>query len=316
MPTIQKIKQWYTDSFRDLISIPPPCTLEDQLAFDDVCRKIQRRHAGTNTTMAMALLEFREEVLMKKSFTQNLADMAPIHEALDQFFLARIGIRVLMEHYSELVDQGQGDLEANLRLGNVGLICEATVASHVAEDAAEDAMAMCEREFGVTPEVDFLGSNLERQMAYIPSHLYYIMFELLKNSLRATVEHQRRVLGDSFDEDEHLPSIKVIIADWADNEDVVIKISDEGGGIKRSDMPRVFSYLFSTVEGQIQHETLARLKDFGTNSPIAGLGYGLGVARLYAQYFGGDLTIVPIEGYGTDAYVHLSRITNKMEPLP
>ena len=66
----------------------------------------------------------------------------------------------------------------------------------------------------------------------------------------------------------------------------------------------------------MQRESLDNLKDFGTNSPLAGLGYGLPVARSYARYFGGDLTIVPIEGYGTDAYVHLSRITDKNEPLP
>ena len=137
-------------------------------------------------------------------------------------------------------------------MGKVGLISESTVASHVTEDAAADAMSMCERELGVTPQVEFLGTNLEQEMAYIPSHLYYIMFELLKNSLRATVEHQRKLHGDDFDEDENLPSVKVIIADSIDNEDVVIKVSDEGGGIRRSDMPRVFSYLFTTVPTHLQ----------------------------------------------------------------
>ena len=40
---------------------------------------------------------------------------------------------------------------------------------------------------------------------------------------------------------------QVIIADGENNEDVVIKISDEGGGIKRSHMPRIWSYLFTTA---------------------------------------------------------------------
>jgi pyruvate dehydrogenase kinase 2/3/4 len=34
-----------------------------------------------------------------------------------------------------------------------------------------------------------------------------------------------------------------------------------------------------------------------------GLGFGLPVSRLYAQYFGGDVSLVSMEGYGSDVYV-------------
>lgn len=40
---------------------------------------------------------------------------------------------------------------------------------------------------------------------------------------------------------------------------------------------------------------------------LAGYGYGLPISRLYARYFGGDLQIISMEGYGTDAYLHLNR---------
>ena len=56
--------------------------------------------------------------------------------------------------------------------------------------------------------------------------------------------------------------------------------------------------------------------DFDTASPLAGLGYGLPISRAYARYFGGDLSIMSMEGYGTDAFVHLSRLGNHDEPLP
>ena len=49
---------------------------------------------------------------------------------------------------------------------------------------------------------------------------------------------------------------------------------------------------------------------------LAGLGYGLPISRLYARYFGGDLDIKSMEGYGTDAFVHLSRLGDHDEPLP
>ena len=39
---------------------------------------------------------------------------------------------------------------------------------------------------------------------------------------------------------------------------------------------------------------------------MVGLGYGLPLSRLYARYFGGDLEIVSMDGYGTDVFVWLS----------
>lgn len=42
----------------------------------------------------------------------------------------------------------------------------------------------------------------------------------------------------------------------------------------------------------------------------------LPISRLYARYFGGDLAIISMEGYGTDAYIHVNRLGNVQEPLP
>ena len=53
----------------------------------------------------------------------------------------------------------------------------------------------------------------------------------------------------------------------------------------------------------------------GTDTPLAGLGYGLPISRSYARYFGGDLNLMSMEGYGTDAFLHLPRLGNKDEPL-
>ena len=42
----------------------------------------------------------------------------------------------------------------------------------------------------------------------------------------------------------------------AGNEDIVIKVSDEGGGIKRSNMKRIWSYLFTTADPAILERML------------------------------------------------------------
>lgn len=110
---------------------------------------------------------------------------------------------------------------------------------------------------------------------------------------------QERFMGTS----KEIPPVKVIVADGI--EDVAIKISDEGGGIPRSGLPNIFTYLYSTAESPVSEEV-----------SMAGYGYGLPISRLYARYFGGDLQVISMEGYGTDAYLHLSRLGNRQEPLP
>jgi pyruvate dehydrogenase kinase 2/3/4 len=61
-----------------------------------------------------------------------------------------------------------------------------------------------------------------------------MLFEILKNSLRATVETHGI-------ECENFPPVKVIVAQG--KEDITIKISDEGGGIPRSAVPLVWTYM-------------------------------------------------------------------------
>lgn len=51
----------------------------------------------------------------------------------------------------------------------------------------------------------------------------------------------------------------------------------------------------------------AQKPDSGTAFAFAGFGMGLPLSRLYARYFGGSLKLRPMEGYGTDAYIHLHR---------
>mmetsp|Transcript_13547 Transcript_13547/g.50419 ORF Transcript_13547/g.50419 Transcript_13547/m.50419 type:complete len:130 (+) Transcript_13547:1033-1422(+) len=118
---------------------------------------------------------------------------------------------------------------------------------------------------------------------------------------------------------DRLPDVRIIVADGDANEDVVLKVCDEGGGIARSHMRRIWSYLFTTADPAVQKgfvEIGGAEGDHDTHSPLAGLGYGLPISRSYARYFGGDMQIMSMEGYGTDAFVHLNRLGNADEPLP
>ena len=53
------------------------------------------------------------------------------------------------------------------------------------------------------------------------------------------------------------------------------------------------------------------IKDFDSATPLAGLGYGLPISRNYARSFDGELTIMSMEGYGTDSFIYLPRLNMK-----
>ena len=130
------------------------------------------------------------------------------------------------------------------------------------------------------------------------------LFETLKNSLRAVAE-SHGTESDSY------PPIKLIVAEG--KEDITIKISDEGGGIPRSAIPLVWTYMYTTVKSTPSLDPDFNKSDF--KAPMAGFGYGLPISRLYARYFGGDLRLLSLDGYGTDVYLHLNRLSSSSEPL-
>uniref|UniRef100_A0A6U4CVZ3 Protein-serine/threonine kinase n=1 Tax=Phaeomonas parva TaxID=124430 RepID=A0A6U4CVZ3_9STRA len=301
MESVQLVHRWYAQSFQELLNSPPPNTIEREADFAKLLQNIYQRHAATLLTMAQGAYELRREI-SKSDGVVAFEDHREIHNFLDSFYMSRIGIRVLIGQYLAL---RQPPVDSY-----IGLVQTATSPAQVAQAAVEDATYMCERQYGEAPNVTLHGC-LDRNFAYVPTHLHYILLELLKNSMRATCEFH----GDA----DYLPDVKIILADGDSNEDVVIKVSDEGGGIRRSHMKRIWSYLFTTADPEIQKgfvEIGGAETDFDTHSPLAGLGYGLPISRSYARYFGGDMQIMSMEGFGTDAFVHLNRLGDADEPLP
>lgn len=65
-------------------------------------------------------------------------------------------------------------------------------------------------------------------------------------------------------------------------------MSDEGGGIPRSGVARIWTYMYSTAK-----VPMPDMEEVGESQPVvlAGYGYGLPLSRLYARYFGGDLQV-------------------------
>merc|ERR1712000_46832 len=232
---------------------------------------IKRRHDPVVTTVAQGINEWKRK-------QQRMQIDSSIQSFLDRFYMSRIGIRMLIGQHIALTEQ-----QSHRHPNYVGIICTKTNVKELAEEAIENARFVCEDHYGLfdAPKVQlFCPDHLN--FMYVPGHLSHMLFETLKNSLRAVVETHGA-------DKEDFPVTKVIVAEG--KEDITIKISDEGGGIPRSAIPLVWTYMYTTVD----------------TTPELDPGFN-------ARYFGGDLKLISMEGYGTDVYLHLNRLSSSSEP--
>ncbi|KAF4585829.1 pyruvate dehydrogenase kinase [Ophiocordyceps camponoti-floridani] len=261
--------------------------------FAQTLNKIKRRHDGVVTTMAQGILEYKRR-------RQRMQINGTVQSFLDRFYMSRIGIRMLIGQHIALTDQSH-----HRDPTYVGVICTKTNVRDLAQEAIENARFVCEDHYGLfeAPRIQLV-CNPNLDFMYVPGHLSHMLFETLKNSLRAVVETHGM-------EKQEFPVTKVIVAEG--KEDITVKISDEGGGIPRSAIPLVWTYMYTTVDRTPNLDPDFDKSDF--KAPMAGFGYGLPISRLYARYFGGDLKLISMEGYGTDVYLHLNRLSSSSEPL-
>ena len=364
MGSVQAVKNIYIHSLMQMTSTIPATirTNEEEQQFATLLSTLYHNHAGVLVQMAQGAYQFRTEMRQQqkkrlgKQQHQNdnsvddcaFAQMNQCHEFLDRFYMSRIGIRFLAAQYLTLRNANMQRQQQALSLSSpsvslqsssskksstsssnyIGMICQETSPSQCVRQAATDASMMCRRMYGQSPHVEVTG-QLDLTFPYIPTYLHYIVLELLKNALRATMETHMNHTNTAS-----LPPVHVTIADGMTNEDVVIKIADCGGGIPRSQMDSIWSYLFTTADPKIQElfvgqglnsnnnttTTTTTLNNNGPahtyEAPLAGLGYGLPISRSYCRYFGGDLDIISMEGYGTDTFVYLKRLGDSKEPVP
>jgi len=78
-----------------------------------------------------------------------------------------------------------------------------------------------------------LEGHFEATFPYILSHLQYMIGELLRNSIQATVGRSSSSAGSP-------PPIEVLICEAQQH--VIIRVSDQGGGIPEEVMPKLWSF--------------------------------------------------------------------------
>ncbi|MCJ1292942.1 hypothetical protein MMC34_004495 [Xylographa carneopallida] len=324
-PHIARIYNNYLHSLGTLLPLAhsPITSLAAETAFTDLMADLVQTHANTIPVLARGFLECRRYI-------------APVDVTrfLDEHLRARIGTRLIAEQHIALHLSSQphcGDTPApppthigviDTRLSPVAVLrhCETFVGE------------LCELKYGVRPSLVVNGA-VDTTLAHVPTHLEYILTELLKNAFRATIESGRErepvevtiaespanpypseldtihkgrseVEGESFDSGAGPPT------------SVTIRIRDRGGGISPVHLPHIWGYSFTTFSdedigpdmggGNGTIDALNTLsKSGGEGSSLAGLGYGLPLGRAYAEYFGGGVAVQSLWGWGTDVFLRL-----------
>ena len=195
-------------------------------------------------------------------------------EFLDDIITSRIGVRLVAEQHVSLTQTLAAtgiEPENNTRIGVVDLECSP---ERMIQMCASFVNSLSDATFGVSPPLmidGIVGANftyvllfsipevllftppLTVYSRYIPVHLEYILTEILKNAVRASVEHHQSTRSTSS-----LPPVQVTIAPSSTFLSL-IRIRDQGGGIHPNS-------LSSHMPSSLEKETLQFDPDYDEGS--------------------------------------------------
>lgn len=233
-------------------------------------------------------------------------------------------------------------------IGKVFLKCNA---ADIIQRCGQAVLDLARAAYGsdvVLPEIKLAG-HLDANFPFILSHLEYIIGELLRNSVQSLIEKQLRA-GTATTTPP--PPIEVTVVDTHSH--VVIRVSDQGGGIPRDVLPHLWSFVKGPQSQRIlsnltkvpmmaatlqevrvndddrpeQQKTLrasarmapsthyvSSLSSLTSRPPNLRLGMGLPLSRIYAEYWAGSLELQSLWGYGVDVFLGVSKLGNKNEQL-
>ncbi|KRY01351.1 [Pyruvate dehydrogenase (acetyl-transferring)] kinase, mitochondrial [Trichinella pseudospiralis] len=175
-PSTKLVYQWYQESFQELLQYEnanaDKSTLRD---FSRQLSRVLKRHNTVVETMAEGLME------MKATHGIDPVTQNNIQYFLNRFYLSRISVRMLIyQHVIIFSDEAHPFYTSSRHIGCIDPNCN-------------NAKFLCDRYYVTSPgikieTINVLEPSQPISIVYVPSHLYHIMIELLKNALRAVVE--------------------------------------------------------------------------------------------------------------------------------
>lgn len=293
-PVIHDMYELYLRAFSMLYKFPKVENLEAEERYCRTIRQLLDDHQSVVTHLAEGFHECQKNVPYEI-----------IGAFLNRTLTSRLGIRMLAEHHLALSMD---------KPNYIGIICTHLNLKQIVERSGDFARQVCEHTYGVAPGL-IVNGHTKAIFPHIPAPLEYILQELLKNAMRASVEFH-------LDRPNEVPNVVVTLC--SNDTEFFVRISDRGGGIPESQLQDIFKYSFttmgdrSTIKPSDSDNILSEMcaghpSSSPSGGPMAGWGFGLPTSRAYATYLGGSLRLLSMEGLGTDVYLRLRHIDGKKE---
>jgi len=287
--SVRELSALYEETFFRVLNHDPPNNSKAEQSFSDMLLNVRDKHKLVQANIAAGFIE-----MLRSGVPKWAIESEEIQDKLTRFYTGRIGVRLLMDQHLGLRRDAQDRSEqaqhkrGQLQQAFVGCVQTQCNLREIIEDAISDARDACKMHLKDCPTVMIEGRE-DISAPYIPEHLYIMVFEILKNSCRATVElHGRASTSHTPMYGEELPPCRVTISGGSD---CFVKISDRGGGIPPQSLQRIWNFAHTTAPPGMQE--------------LAGFGHGLPLSRTYARYWGGDIEVMSMENCGVDNYIRL-----------
>ena len=359
-PHVAHVYELYLRAFERFRQVSEIRNLEDNDRYCKLLEETLKEHATVIPRLAIGVLQVRD--FLKPEETDKFVNtLLRSVRSLDCVWILalnvsqRISRRVIAEQHLALTEtfnspwhfpsaQPMHDPHVE-SVGEIFLRCNA---KDIIDSCGKTTQELVKRAHGAhvaIPEIKVDG-HVDATFPYILSHLQYVIGELLRNSIQA-------VIGQRKFKDAVPPPIEVLICET--QQQVVIRISDQGGGIPAEILPHLWSFskgprrerrmenlsrvpkLLATMQ-ELQNferassdstastrveESLPKdandysgsLSSLTSRPPDLRLGIGLPMSRVYAEYWAGSLGLHSLEGFGVDAFLEISKLGNKNERL-
>ena len=295
--SINKVRTWYLTSCLELFETKEPTTNEDIINFKSIIQNIYKRHSPTLLTISKGLYELKRDKIITD------IEEPTMQQFLNRFYTNRTEIRILLEHYIALFDDKNQKYkkESKSNFGIVNLKCFPHL---ILNDVINNIQYICHKDGSNIELDDIINVDINKNIYFptIDNYLYYILFELLKNSVKAVIEKKKYNI-----ENNYLPKIDINITDY-DKNYILVRIEDNGIGIKDENKDKIWYFSYSS--SKIDEKDILEDNDFSISTPLSGFGYGLPITNIYADFFNStkhNIVLLSEYGKGTTVYLYIRK---------
>ncbi|KAJ1956974.1 [Pyruvate dehydrogenase (acetyl-transferring)] kinase isozyme 2 [Dispira parvispora] len=348
-PILQSLGERFADDIYLVTGLESPASGATLAKFLDTVRRLQHRHWDHMVLARRGVQQVVDQARKRRSYNSHsyLARQARKSETLvnqffDTLYTISFGNQFLMSEYTFLAEHGRNLVQRTRPTQVVEQVITQVKRAGVqllqtSLNRGKSKQSPVHQLAQLIPDIKVVGCNPNISILHIEPYVASILYTLLFNALHTTIrrhcsQFMNQTATESLDTTVRYPKPPAItVTVIGGSEDVCFKVSDEGGGISLSKMSRIWDHVketpavttpanhSSSSTAESPYHSLSKLAQPPSLSSMPfwkNNSFDLPLARLVARYFGGDLSLVSMEGHGTDAYLHLLRRKSLTETLP